>query len=154
MWTRAILERRLQENGLQGGCWGRLGSAAVRKLEGELGRELEREIRDFAENVGNLLVDPFNVVITGNDGAGMTCVSETRNLHIEKPGLDERVVKIMDHAGESYLFLEESGAVEAFDSFCVVAGQATQRFVDFGSFLEWVFAEALQFQRGTDGFQS
>jgi len=147
MLTRTLLERSLQENGLQGRCWGRVGSAAVHDLEAGLGRALVGDLRVFAENVGNLLVDPFNVITTGDEAGHMTCVTETRTLRIEGTDFDGGVVKIMDHAGESYLFLDESGAVETFESSCVAVGQATQRFADLASFVDWVLSEAIEFQR-------
>jgi len=153
MLTRAHMERRLQDYGLQGRCWGRFGSAAVDELEAGFGHSLVDDLRDFAENVGNLLVDPFNIIITGDEAGHMTCVTETRGIRIKGAGFDRGVVKIMDHAGESYLVLGGSGAVEAFDSLNVAADQATQRFSGLASFIDWIISEAIQFQHESNDFQ-
>jgi len=142
MWTRAEIEERLKHAGLEGQCWGRVGSKVVCELETSLGFSLSENVRLFGEQIGNLMVDPFNIIITGGEEYGLTCVTESHTIGIIDDNARIAGVKIMDHAGESYVAIKNTDIIEAYDSVGLKNGEWTLHFNSFLDFIEWVFAEA------------
>jgi len=143
MWTRDELSRQIEEKRLTGACWGRIGRRARIELEQELGIVLDGELGEFAENVGNFRVNPFNVLVTGDENALLTAASETRSLRASPCfHLPHTYVKIMDHAGESYLYDAATGRVVAYESLNATLGSETLTWPNFRAFLEWLIEEA------------
>jgi|WetSurMetagenome_2_1015567.scaffolds.fasta_scaffold628432_1 hypothetical protein len=143
MWNNAEISDRIREEGLSGRTWGFRGDEAIKRLEGGLEISLGAGLREFVAGVGNLMLAPFEVVITGDDAGRYSAVTQTRALWKCHPALESsRAVQIMDHAGQVYLYFPQDGRVCAYDSLRPVSGEEISVWSSFEQFIEWVFAEA------------
>lgn len=134
---------RLRESSLSGAPWGCSGAAAVERLQRGLNVELKHEILEFVNDVGNLRVGPFNIVLGGDEIGSFSAVTETRELWKRSSILkDLAALKLMEHAGEVYIYFSDTGIVCAYDIIRPVPGEETLSWVSFDLFLDWLFVEA------------
>lgn len=148
MWNRRELERRIKVASLTGGCWGQAGLEAARRIEECLNVRLGTDIRTFTINVGNLRIDPFNIIIAGDEAGCMDAVTETLSLREGGPATAAMdAVKIMDHAGEIYLYHPEGESVAAYDSLRPFRKEETMRWESFEEVVDWVFREAEEMKK-------
>jgi hypothetical protein len=141
MWTRESFEQRIAVTRVKGKCWGRRGHDVVNEIETSLGVALNVELRGFAENVGNAIVGPFSVVVTGSEDGKFSCITETRTIRCLEYQCS-KLVKIMEHAGESYFAVSDSDSILCYDSLNMKQGMETQLFHSFAAFVDWLFEEA------------
>ena len=147
MFNRAALHDKLRDGRLEGECWGKTGASVSREIESALKVKMSAQLQEFANFVGNVIVGPFSIVVSGDDGGRFSSISETAALEVLDSSLCP-IIKIMDHAGESYIYRESDESIESYDSLNVSAGMATQRFESFALFVDWIFHEASR-MRGT-----
>ncbi|WP_221032741.1 hypothetical protein [Actomonas aquatica] len=136
--TKSEMQQKLRSNGLEGRVWGRVGPEELRPLVDYIGTALPQDMEAFVVGVGNATVGPFNIVLAGSDDGSFSALTESRNLPPEMaPAL-----KVMEHAGESYVYLPLEGRLFAYDSNALSKGNETLHFASFSAFLEWIFKEA------------
>lgn len=140
----ASFQRLVEESGGQYRAWGVSGSEAVNHLSARLGTELASEFREFVENFGNLSVDPFLIAVTGNEAGEMSAESSTDLLIRDNVKLPPGLLRIMEHAGESYFVDPASGEVCAFDSLNINPAAQTLKFGSFDEFLRWAVKESAE----------
>ena len=142
MWSREELEQRIATAGIKGKCWGRFGRSAIDEIEQALEITLCTVLRDFGGNVGNLIVGPFSLLVCGSEDRVLSCVTETAVIRRSGNPYAKRLVKIMDHAGESYFGVSDSDAILCYDSINIAEGAETQSFSNLEQFVNWAFEEA------------
>lgn len=148
MWTIQEVLRHLRHESLRSEPWGISGDRAVSRVEGELGVRLEQQLRDFVREVGNLRVAPFSILIAGDEEGLYSAVTQTRPLWTKHPPLGQRgLIKVMEHAGEDYLYDPTNERVCAYDALHSVGGAETMCWDTFSGFVEWVVDEAKLLQR-------
>ncbi len=140
--TRDQIEIRLQKSGVAGRVWGRNGAEAVAEVEGFLGQPLALDLKHFIEGVGNVSIGPFDVVLAGNEAGTYGAVTESQGLPVDLG----RALKLLDHAGESYIYFPKDGTIAAFEGTCLHHGTETLRFSNLAAFLDWLFEEAAAMQ--------
>ena len=135
--------RKLRETSLSGGPWGYRGPEALERIERGLGAELGHQLRQFVLNVGNLRIDPFNIIVAGDEAGRLSAVTETCRAWENNPAMKARkAVQVMAHAGEVYLYYPENEHVSAYDALRPVVGEETLSWESFRLFLDWVVTEA------------
>ena len=145
------LEARLQSAGLSGDVWGIRGDTSVQNIERELNVTLEPDLRAFVEQVGNLRVDPFSIILAGDESGRLSAITETRELWRRTPLLEQlKAIKLTEHAGECYIHYPD-GSVAAYDSFRPLRGEETLQWRSFREFFDWLFEEAGRISRGHAG---
>jgi hypothetical protein len=122
MWNREQLEQRMAAAGLKGKCWGRFGNAAVEDIEATLKAALPTELRSFGEHVGNVIVGPFSVIVCGSDDRKLNCATETLKMRTGNNRQSHKLIKIMDHAGESYFAASDTEEIRCYDTLNVTEG--------------------------------
>lgn len=130
--------RRLEKAQIIGSAWGDHGESALARIESSLGKPITGDFAIFIKEIGNLRIGPFSLIVGGSDDQSLSALSESR-------GLPEDILpalKIMEHAGEAYLYLPEKGAVHAFDLSAIQEGYETLRFPSFAQFVDWLFEQA------------
>lgn len=140
--SREAIEARLHEAGIKGQCWGRRGVACLTQIESTLSLTLPAELGQFAIAVGNANIGPYAFILSGNEDQTMSCLTETAAI---RQFVDETlgpVLKILDHAGESYLYVFEAGSIKAYDSRNMSAGLETSEFASLAQLLDFAFGEA------------
>ena len=151
MWTLEEVNKRLHQAGLAGESWGMRGAQAVDRIEHGLDKRLGNDLRAFVIGVGNVRVDPFEVLMAGDDAGTMSAVTETLRLWRENPS--QTGIQVMSHAGEVYLYYPETERVCAYDALRPIMGEETLAWDNFGCFMDWVFAEAAAMSKDT-GFNT
>jgi hypothetical protein len=139
----AVLTSRIAGHGLDHRVWGRAGAGVAAAIESALGVQLSSDLRDFAERLGNLVVGPFSIVVSGSEAEDFSCVTETLRAREEHALIGNRV-KLMDHAGEDYFFVPETQGVECYESINLDPAMTTQRFHSFAEFLDWIVEHAIE----------
>ena len=142
MWSREQIEKRLINQGLQGRTWGRRGHEVVQKLEAELKFSLDLDLALFAESIGNLMVDPFSIIVTGDTYGEMTCLTESKNIGLLDSSSRIKGIKIMDHAGESYIYIRGKSVVNVYDSMYLDSNNIIMQFNNLSQFIDWIIKEA------------
>ncbi len=137
-------QRLAEEKGVSWRAWGLSGSDAANTLSARLGIELASEFREFVENFGNLAVGHFLIAVTGNEKGEMSAESSTEFLLCDDFDLSSGNLRIMEHAGESYLVDAASGEVSACDSLNIKTTERTLNFGNFDEFLRWVVNESAE----------
>ncbi|HUU83203.1 MAG TPA: hypothetical protein VM243_06830 [Phycisphaerae bacterium] len=123
----------------------------MERVERGLSIRLGQQLRGFTTGIGNLRVDPFNIVVAGDDEGRFSTVTETQCLWSENPPLRKaKFVKLMEHAGEIYLYNPDTERVAAYDAFRPVTGEETLTWESFDQFVEWVFEEARAIAKGQE----
>ena len=121
--------------------WGQRGRESCSEIEDGLEVTLGDELESFVETVGNVSIGPFMLAIAGGVGSEMSAIAETKASR-ESARLPLSLVKIMDHAGESYFYDTLSFEVVVFDSLNIDRSMPTLSFGSFDEFLNWLFEEA------------
>lgn len=143
MWDMDEIAQKLHEASLSGGPWGYRGPGALERIERGLGVELGHQLRGFVLGLGNLRIDPFSIIVAGDDAGKLSALTETHRLWEGNPVLQARkAVQVMAHAGEVYLYYPDSEHVAAYDALRPVAGEETLSWESFKLFLDWVVTEA------------
>lgn len=143
MWDRDETTRKLREASLSGGPWGDRGPEALERIEHGLGAKLGHQLRQFVLNVGNLRIDPFNIIVAGDEAGTLSALTETHPVWERNPALQARKdVQVMAHAGEVYLYYPENEHVAAYDALRPVAREETLSWESLKLFLDWVVTEA------------
>jgi len=137
----------LLSNDIDGKCWGRTDICFSDEIENFLGSALPPDLRSFSDNVGNAIIGPFNIVISGDQSCVYNSLTESmglKGLFYERIG---KALKILDHAGESYLYLVNSQSVVVYDTLNISPNYETMVFPSFSEFMEWVFSEAQRIKK-------
>jgi hypothetical protein len=142
MADRALIEAKKAEYGTQIHIWGRSGDGALRDLQGQLGTTLNDQVAEFVRTVGNIYIDAFEIVLSGDDQGLMSALAQTR-LAAKRCPLPPNLLMISDNGSGTNYFLDlATGDVISYDSFYVIPGQEIRRFKDFDEFVNWVFDQA------------
>lgn len=136
------LESKSREFNVDMRIWGASGPDLRRELESRVGVAFTDPISQFIENIGNVSLGHFQLIVGGDDEGQMSVATETESARKQDHFLHKGFLKIMDHAGESYFFDVGSNVVLAFDSMNTGEGMQTMEFPDFQKFIEWLFSEA------------
>ena len=143
MWHMDEIRQKLREGSVSGGPWGHRGPAALERIERGLGVELGQQLRGFVLRVGNLRIDPFSIIVAGDDAGKRSALTETHGLWKRNAALEAcKAVQVMAHAGELYLYYPENEHVSAYDALRPVPGEETLSWESFKLFLDWVVNEA------------
>ena len=143
-WDRTKLDRKLSKAGVGGRFWGQVGRSAVTTIEERLGFGLDNDMDSFAEFIGNVQIGPIEILVTGAETADFNVVTETATLPLTEAQVG-RVLKIGDHAGESYLYDIKDHTVSVYDSFDLE--NPTMHFADLETFLDWTISFAAENNR-------
>lgn len=142
MLSREAIDARLHEAGIKGQCWGCRGLASLTRIESVLSLTLPVELMQFAIAVGNANIGPYAFILSGHEDQTISCVTETAAI---RQFVDETlgpVLKILDHAGESYLYVFDADSIKAYDSLNMSAGLETSEFTSLAQLLDFAFDEA------------
>lgn len=151
MWTMQEVVKRLRQESLQGEPWGIKGDRAVGRVEGELAVHLGQQLRGFVREVGNLRVAPFNIVVAGDAEGLFSAVTQTRLTWTKHSDLRQgQLIKLMEHAGEDYLYNPVKERVCAYDAIQPIPGEETMYWDTFNAFVAWVFGEAKALQHESE----
>lgn len=134
---------KLRAKGLPGYSWGRRGLVVLDEIRNVFGYGIPPDICEFIMNYGNVVLGPFSINITGGEGGVMGCILETKALSFSlDPGLGS-VMKILDHAGESYFYVFDDKLIKSFDSLNIACGCETGVFEDLSGLINFAFNEAM-----------
>ncbi len=142
MSFREELEQALAAKGVGFTIWGRHGDRARAEIESGIGVELTGQLKDFASEVGNLRVDPFELTICGDEQGRTGAVQATRILRERFPSVPPSWIQVMDHAGEVYVLDAQGGTVSAFDGMRVHEGEETLKWPSLTELIQWMADES------------
>ena len=134
-------------NNIDGKCWGKTDSSFSGKIEKFLGSVLPPDLQSFSDYVGNAIIGPFNIVVSGDQNCVYNSLTESmglKGLYNERIG---KALKLLDHAGESYLYLANSRSVVVYDTLNISPNCEIMVFSSFSDFMEWVFSEAQRIKK-------
>lgn len=142
MWSREKIEKRLVSEGIEGQIWGRRGPEVVRELEEQVNFSFHPDLALFAQFIGNLMVNPFNILVTGDENGEITCVTESEQLGILDNKSKIKGIKIMDHAGESYIWIKNSNVINVYESIYLDENNVLMKFCSLSDMIDWIIKEA------------
>lgn len=113
MWNRKKFEDRALKENFYIRYWGSYGPDVVTELERKLQFTFPPDVRSFIQEIGNLELSGYTILITGKD-CNYNCITETEDVGLFQEGKPAHGVKILDNAGLSYI-LYHDGSVKAYE---------------------------------------
>ncbi|HXK59513.1 MAG TPA: hypothetical protein PLP42_06405 [Acidobacteriota bacterium] len=87
-------------------------------------------------------MDPFELIICGDEQRRTGAVQATRILRQRFPSIPPGWIQVMDHAGEVYVLNVCDGTVRAFDGTRVQEGEETLQWSSLLELIEWMADES------------
>ena len=99
MFDRRKLEEMLNQGNIRFRFWGRRGKHVVNELEEQLNFKFSDEVRFFIEEIGNLDLGSYDVIISGDEEGSCNSISESEQVGLFNKNQPSKGVKIMDSGG-------------------------------------------------------